>query len=391
MGQSLFKGIKLNGEIVTQQIEGYKQNGEQKDGFWLNGNWYEPGAFECTLIDFSSSYYSGGVIFYLADGETTATYYADGVAYTITSSTAGGSVEVAKGTNGIESGAVLKIYDNRIKGVNFTFKYKSTSSKGNVSYISSKSVESITHYGQYMTMLPQFPTEADAISTTRPSNIPCNFTTTNQYSSTWGTSILQNKKITQLSIIPSSLSDNTMIKKGEYYNSPTVYSFLWQAANNPNNPLISLGVNSIYLNSSYAFDKSLIKQAYLVPISITELQHVKNSSSESDLTYGFETATADTRFFTKISFTGTEKAIEPRIYVFWDKNGYIKGDSSKPVTNYIGIAQTGDNTVNTDSDGNVTSIDIYPVIKYWGEWTKQDLINDGYDMNMIDGRYPLPE
>ena len=390
MGQSLFKGIKLNGEIVTQQIEGYKQNGEQKDGFWLNGNWYEPGAFECTLT-FGSGYSSGGVTFYLADGETTATYYANGVAYTITSSTAGGSVTVSKGSNGIESDVVLKIYDKRIAGVRLVYTGKYTNSKGNTTYGDVACVESITHYGQYMTRLPQFSSEEKALSTTRPSNIPCNFTTANKFSFTWGTSIVQTQKITQLSIIPSSLADSTILKNGDYYKNPTYYSFLWQAANNPNNSLTSLAVNSYYLNSSYSFDFSLIKKAYLVPISITELQMVKCSSGDADLSYGFETASPRTRFFPSITFSGTNKAIEPHIYVFWDKNGYIKGDSSKPVTNYIGIAMTGDNKVNTDSDGNVTSITIYPVIKYWGEWTKQDLINDGYDMNMIDGRYPLPE
>jgi hypothetical protein len=385
MGQSLFKGIKLNGEIVTQQIEGYKQNGEQKDGFWLNGNWYEPGAFECTLTTFSSSYYSGGVTFYLADGETTATYYADGVEYTVTSSTAGGSVTVGKGSNGIESGAVLKIYDKNIEGVKLNYSASSRNSKGNITYSNSPSVDSIAHYGQYMTMLPKFNSDMDALSTTRPSNIPCNFTTTDKYSFTWGISILTSNKLTQLSIIPSSLSDSTIVKTGDDYSTITPYSFLWQAANNPNNPLTSLVIAGTYVNSSIAFDKSIIKQAYLVPISITELK------TSTELSYGFETATTNTRFFTRISFTGTEKLIEPRIYVFWDKNGYIKGDISKPVTNYIGIAWTGDNKVNTDSDGNVTSVDMYPIIKYWGEWTKQDLIDDGYDMNMIDGRYPLPE
>lgn len=370
MGQSLFKGIKLNGEIVTQQIEGYKQNGEPKDGFWLNGNWYEPGAFECTL-SFSSNYYSGGVTFYFTDNTKPITYYVNGTAYTATAPEGYSTATVNKGTNGITSGAILKVYDSNVYQISFIYQYKSTSSKGNVSYLNDDCVDTISHYGQYMSSMP-LTMDSNKSNVTRPSKIPCNYINYNNIVSNTGCPyrVSLTSIPTQITILPMSLSDYTNINSSSINIEP--YAILWQAANNPNNPLTTLQIKN--LTTAAQTSKFTPSKAYLVPISITNIALYTTD-------YDVNTASEKTRFFSFQSITSGASYVKPNIYVFWDKNGYIKGDSSKPVTNYIGIARTGD-----DTDTN-----IYPIIKYWGEWTKQDLINDGYDMNMIDGRYPLPE
>lgn len=375
MGESLFKGLKVNGSLYTGKIEGLKVNGQIQQGFFINGNWYEPGPFECVL-NFLNPVKSGeaGIKIYLKDNVSSITYYINGVEYSKSASTAGGTVYLyeSDGLSTSVNGAIFKVYDG-IKGIYLIHPYTNTDSKGNQTTLNESSVKSITRFGQYMTGTAIL---FQTVDIPRPINIPCNITSATNASE--DLQYWQRLFYCKPHTIPISLSDYTCTKKsdGTYYVS-SGYTINWQRPDDPNNKCTTLYAESP-TSPATAGDPNwtnyiMYYNVYLVPVTVREI--VLSSNANNSLGYFYTTVKKGDAADTSYVLTS------PTICVFWDRNGYIKGDSSKPVTNftYIAIAST--------SDAN----QVCPIVKYWGEWGKSTLSSLGYNMSLLAYPELLPD
>lgn len=374
MGESLFKGLKVNGSLYTGKIEGLKVNGQIQQGFFMNGNWYEPGPFECVL-NFSTPVKSreAGIKIYLKDNVSSITYYINGVEYSKSASTAGGTVYLyeSDGLSTSVNGAIFKVYDG-MKGIYLIHPYTFTDSKGNQSTFYDSSVQSITRWGQYMTGTAIVHSTGDYPC---PINIPCNITSATNASD--DEQIWNRSNYCKPHTIPISLSDYTCVKKSDgTYKTTAGYSFNWQRPDDPNNKCTTLYAYS----PTYPADAGdpnyslymLCYNVYLVPVTVNELV-LSSYTNNLGVFYTTVCKSKDA----DVSYILTP----PTICVFWDRNGYIKGDSSKPVTNFTYIAATS-----TDSEEQVC-----PIIKYWGEWGKSTLSSLGYNMSLLAYPELLPD
>lgn len=346
MGESLFKGLKVNGSLYTGKIEGLKVNDTIEQGFFLNGNWYEPGPFECILkFEHTPGPASTVAKIFLKEGVSSITYYIDGVEYSKAASTEG-RVDLYQ-DDGLTTGVTLKIYDG-MRFISLEYSYIETNSKGNTSTKTALSVERIIRWGQYITH-----TISGDVSS--PVNIPCNITTASSTGEKWQR-LLGGTPLT----IPISLSEYICVKNSDgTCEQVSSYLFNWQRPDDPNNKCTTLYAESPIVNIPICYN------VYLVPVSVNEL--VLSSSQEgSSLGYFYIARETDT---------------PPTICVFWDRNGYIKGDSSKPVTNFSRIAPTS-----TSSETSVC-----PIVKYWGEWGKSTLSSLGYNMALLAYPELLPD
>lgn len=361
MGNSRCKGFKLNGNLITTNLEGIKVNGAIPDGpcgFWVDGNWVEPGPFICTLGSISSNASSTATTatFTFKTGVSSTIIYVDDVATTITSD--------SKAVRLVD--CTLKVYDG-IATIDFRYTYTTTNSKGNSTSHTATNLKSIIQWGGYMTQVPSCYSISTGSGYCKDLNLPCNYTSfTSMDLSHDDTYLSWAAEVSLFSIAGTDSTKPWATERANYLTdrwcipAGIATELLYNASGDElptsvwfqtpgNSDLATLGVRAIECYNSTLYDQSAtFSGTTTIPKSVTKISTTAGGSNGN--LYGV--------------YPYTPNRITLQVY--WDRNGNICGDASKPVENYARlIPDEGAN------DTFVTGEHTYycPIVKYWGEWT----------------------